>query len=429
MPLPIIWFRRKRIPPEYSPPAEHGKSISSGRRAPIYFYIVLLLIPFSFFFFSELILSLSGYGRYYEQWVEVVPGKLMLNPETARRYFYRNTTVPKPFEDLFYKAKPANSFRVFILGENCAAGFPYLPTSSFSRYLEMRLKDEYPHSRIEVINLSIMASSSFALRDLMPGVLCQKPDLILIYAGHNEYYGALGSASTLPIGRNRNLKNLRLYLERFKTVELLNEIITGVFRLFRHDRQFGCVSGEITPEQKIPYNSGLFQAGVLQFEGNLRDILEMARDKGVPVILGTLVCNLKDQPPFISSSSGGLPSAEETFIRALGKLQSNKFNEADSLFRFARDLDQLRFRAPEKMNCVIKSLAREFNFCVVKFDSVFDKMSPYGITGNDLMTDHLHPNLYGYQMMGELFFEQMKERGIIPKTQPAIAGIRKEEWF
>ncbi|MGE5438834.1 MAG: hypothetical protein ACM3UR_03195, partial [Bacteroidota bacterium] len=332
----------------------------TSRKPPAYFYIILILIPFMFFFSTELLLSLSGYGRPYEQFIEVIPGKLMLNPEIAKRYFYRNTTVPKPIEDLFSKKKPENSFRVFILGENCAAGFPYLPTSSFSRYLERRLKDEYSRSKIEVINMSIMAINSYALRDFMPGILRQKPDVILIYAGHNEYYGALGAASTLPPGRSRHLTNLMLYLERFRTVELMSDFITSIFRLFRHDRQFGIVSSEVTSDQEIPYNSRLFQEGVLQFEGNLRDILSMAQSSGVPVVLGTLVCNLKDQPPFISSSGKDLPSAEETFIRALSKLKLNKTDEADSLFRFARDLDMLRFRAPEEMNSVIKSLAREF---------------------------------------------------------------------
>lgn len=400
-----------------------------GEKPPFYFHIILLLIPFLFFFFSELLLNLIGYGRPYEQFIEVIPGKLMLNPEIARRYFYRNTTVPKPVEDLFYKEKPGNSFRVFILGENCAAGFPYPPTSSFSGYLERRLKAQYSRSKIEVINMSIMAINSFALRDLIPGVLRQMPDVILIYAGHNEYYGALGAASTLPIGRNRQLINLMLYLERFKTVQLMSDIAAAIFRIFRHDRQFGIVSPELTHEQEIPYNSRLFMDGVKQFEGNLRDMLFMARSSGVPVILGTLACNLKDQPPFMSLSTRDLPSAEETFLSALGKLKQNRTGEADSLFRYARDLDLLRFRAPEEMNSVIKSLARAFNFPVVKIDSVFDSISPSGITGNDLMTDHLHPNLYGYQMMGELFFQKMSEEGIVPKAEPSIAVLRKYGWF
>ncbi|MGE5429642.1 MAG: SGNH/GDSL hydrolase family protein [Syntrophomonadaceae bacterium] len=424
MPLLKKMFGHKRILPKDSSPGEPGKAINTEKKSPFYFYIILFSMPFLFFFFTELVLNLAGCGRHYGQWIEAVPGKLMLNPEIARRYFYRNTAYPRPIEDLFYKQKRANSFRVFILGENSAMGFPYLPTSSFSRYLEVRLKAEYPSSKIEVINLSIMAINSFALRDLMPGVLHQKPDLILIYCGHNEYYGALGAASTRCLGRSRPLKNLMLYLERFKTVELMSDIVSYAFRLFRHDTQFGTVSSEITVDQEIPYNSSLFRAGVSQFEGNIRDMLHMARDAGVPVILGTLVCNLKDQPPFISSFADGLPSAEEIFIRALNKLNLNRITEADSLFRFARDLDLLRFRAPEEMNLVIKSLAREFNFSVVKLDSVFNSLSPCGITGNDLMADHLHPNVYGYRMMGELFFEKMKERGIVPKRQTDMAEIQ-----
>lgn len=399
------------------------------KKAPFYFYIILFSIPFAFLLLMELSLTAFGYGKKYDQWIEVVPGKLMLNPEIARRYFYRNTSLPRPMRDLFNKAKSANSFRVFILGESCAAGFPYYPTSSFSRYLERRLEAEYAYSKIEVVNTGITAISSYALRDLMPGVLEEKPDLLIIYAGNNEYYGALGAASTLALGRSRLLINSMLYLERFKSVQLLSDAVSFLFRLFRKDRHFGIACGEVSKEREVPYNSSLFKAGVNQFEGNLKDILSMAREAKVPVILGTLVCNLKDQPPFISSDSGEFPPAERVYIEGVNRLKSQEFRQADSLFRLARDLDILRFRAPEKMNLIIKSLAGQFGYEVVKFDSVFNSISSEGITGNDLMADHLHPNIFGYQVMGQLLFEKMKQKGLIPRARTSIAGTGKQKSF
>ncbi|MCU7494888.1 MAG: SGNH/GDSL hydrolase family protein [Ignavibacteria bacterium] len=405
------------------------KGQNTRRRPPRFFYMILILLPFLFFFFCEVFLRLVGYGCLDQQWIEVVPGKLMLNPEIARRYFYSNTTFPLPAQDLFFKEKPSGSFRIFILGENSASGFPYLPSASFSCYLEKRLKKEYPASKIEVVNLSLMAVNSFALRDLLPGVLRQKPDLIIIYSGHNEYYGALGAASTLAAGRNRWLINLRLYLERFKTVQLISEAVRVCFRIFRTERKFKAVSEKITSDQQIPYNSSLFRAGIIQFEENLKDMLHMARSAGVPVILGTLVCNLKDQPPFLSSKEVvvGLPKAIDVFKEAVSSLKADSITLADSLFRYARDLDLLRFRAPGQMNYVIKSLAQGFNCTLVSFDSAFDSLSPGGITGNDLMADHLHPNIYGYMMMGELIFKKMKEKGILPALKTEIAELKEKE--
>ena len=59
---------------------------------------------------------------------------------------------------------------------------------SFSRYIRKRLELVYPNTTIEVVNISMTAVNSYTVLDLLPGVLDQKPDLVLIYAGHNEYY-------------------------------------------------------------------------------------------------------------------------------------------------------------------------------------------------------------------------------------------------
>jgi tetratricopeptide (TPR) repeat protein len=42
-----------------------------------------------------------------------------------------------------------------------------------------------------------------------------------------------------------------------------------------------------------------------------------------------------------------------------------------------------------------------------------------GIVGDELMTDHLHPNVKGYQLVGNLFFSEMKKNGYLPTTEPS----------
>ena len=46
------------------------------------------------------------------------------------------------------------------------------------------------------------------------------PDAVLIYAGHNEYYGALGAGSAHFMGGNRNMVKLIIWLKRFRVVQL-----------------------------------------------------------------------------------------------------------------------------------------------------------------------------------------------------------------
>jgi len=63
-------------------------------------------------------------------------------------------------------------------------------------------------------------------------VIEQHPDLIIIYAGHNEYYGALGVGSMESVGDTRFIVKTVLWLNRVKTFQLLRNIIKSVDGLF-----------------------------------------------------------------------------------------------------------------------------------------------------------------------------------------------------
>jgi len=392
---------------------------SQNKKTPFYFYIILIVLPILFFILLELGLRTFSYGVNYEQWDIATKGKLMLSQEIAKRYFYDIKRIPFSNQDVFDAVKKPNAFRVFVLGGSSAAGYPFSPLGSFSRYVRDRLMLLYPSSEIEVVNISMTAVNSYTIRDLFPGVLDQKPDLILIYAGHNEYYGALGVGSMESLGTSREIVNLLLYLNKYKTVELLRNTIQWVMKLFSGSDEgpSGTLMSRMAKDQYIGFNTEIFNDGISQFEGNIRDVLDMAKEKNVPVILSTLASNLKDQPPFVLIKTENFPPADKIYNQAKLELKNGNNSVADSLFRFAKDLDGLRFRAPEKMNEVIKSLSNEYNLPLVNLDSVFSAISPDKIIGNNLMTDHLHPTLYGQMILGKLFFEEMQQSEFLPKTE------------
>lgn len=387
-----------------------------------YFYAVLVLIPVLFFVLLELGLRLFNYGIDNRQWAEMGAYRI-LNPYVTHRYFYNTGSYPYSIQDIFLINKPEKAFRVFVLGESSAAGYPYMPNGAFSRYLQQRLESMYPNYTIEVVNLGITAINTYTIRDLMPGILEQKPDLLVIYTGHNEYYGALGVGSVETLGNSRFFVNLALYLNRFKTFELLRDVIRSVKGSVAPaggEKAEGTLMSRIAKNQYIAYNSDVYKAGLKQFEGNMRDILQMAKDKNVPVILGTLVSNLKDQKPFVSARSGNNPSAADIYAKALAEYNNGNYEKAKALYKQAKDLDELRFRAPEEINKIIYTLAAEYNCRLADFEKEFEQKSPNGIIGNNLMTDHLHPTINGYFIMGNLVYNKIAELNLLPKSAPAV---------
>ncbi len=400
----------------------------SSKKAPKWFYLVLILIPILFLVLLELGLRVFDYGRTYDQWVTAGKGKLTLNPEIAYRYFYTTEEVPSAGNNIFDEIKKNNCFRVFVMGGSSAAGFPFPPNGSFARYIQKRLYILYPQKTIEVINVAMSAINSYALRDMLPGIIEQEPDLIIIYAGHNEYYGALGVGSMESLGDTPHIVHTVLWLNRFKTFELLRNIIKSINDFFSKPVQTDVtLMARMSQKQLIYYNSDSFHSGIEQFKGNLNDMLEMTKDADIAVLLGTLVSNLKDQKPFSSVDVENYQSAEEIYNLAIEELSIGNAESADSLFRFAKDLDALRWRAPERMNNVINELGKEFDYPVVKLDSIFNEISPAYIVGDNLITDHLHPNLRGYQIIGKSYFDTCIEAGFFPEKDRQDYSFYKQD--
>ena len=389
--------------------------------APKWFYILFIIIPILFFVLLETSLRIFNYGNDNTVWVDISQDMQILNPEIGYRYFFSTKNLPFSVESFIYKEKRENSFRVFVVGASSAAGYPYLSSASFSKFIRKKSEIFYPEKMIEVANFSMSAINSYTIRDLMPELLQKEPDLILIYLGHNEYYGALGVGSLESLGSSRFVVNTTLWLNKFKTIELLRNIVKALSGMFSSGSEItgGTMMAQLAKDKLIEYNSDIYWDGIHQFEGNLRDILSMCKEANVPVIASTVTSNLRDQKPFVPVKDSEYPPADQTFLDAESRLRAGNTDSAKGLFIYAKELDALRFRAPEEMNKVIIRLCKEFNFPFVRSDSLLNSISEYGIVGDNLMTDHLHPNVKGYQMIGNLFFSAMKKNGFLPTNEPS----------
>jgi len=387
------------------------------QRTPFWFYILLVSIPVIFFILLEAGLGIFNYGRDERVWVDVSEDVQILNPDVSYRYFFSTKNIPFSVESFIEKEKKENSFRVFVLGASSGAGYPYHSSASMSKFIRKKLEILYPELTIEVPNISMAAINSYTIRDLIPEIIKKDPDLILIYLGHNEYYGALGVGSFESFGSSRFLINTTLWLNKFRTIQLLRNIVYIASGFFSSSEGVtsGTLMARMAQEKFINYNSEIFKAGISQFEGNLWDILSSFKEEGIPVIAGTLVSNLKDQKPFVSINDGLYPPADEMYLKAKVEMKNGNKNTAESLFVYAKELDALRFRAPNEINETIVTLCYEFGYPVVKVDSLFNSMSPDNIVGDNLLTDHLHPNVRGYQLMGNLYFHAMKKYDFLPK--------------
>jgi tetratricopeptide (TPR) repeat protein len=125
--------------------------------------------------------------------------------------------------------------------------------------------------------------------------------------------------------------------------------------------------------------------------------------------MSNLVSNDKVIQPFVSANAVTSNSAEYYFKLAAKEYENGDFQKAKSLFVKAKELDMLRFRAPEAMNRIINTVTKKYpGIFLVDTKNIFEQHSPHQILGNSTLLEHVHPNLYGYALMSDAFYNALE---------------------
>jgi len=410
-----------------------GKEKAPKGKKLLLFKVLAILFPFVLLVILEFVLRLCNYGHNTDLFVKYPKDDrfMQMNYYASDKFFSDTTNATKGNSELFTVNKAPNTFRIFVLGESTTIGYPYFHNGSFHRWLQFRLMQMYPDRNFEIINLSLTAVNSYTVLDFGRQLAKYQPDAIMIYTGHNEYYGALGIGSTSYVGSNHFLVETLLKLRDLKLVQLLNNSIKKVAGVFSSkkidDRE--TLMKRMAAKQELPYGSKEYQAGIDQFDKNMNELCSLFNDEKIPVFLSTVVSNEKDLPPFISNGTG-LNSA--TYFYKAGQ---NAYAKADYVtakqdFDKAKELDELRFRAPEEINTIIKKLAGEYPVVhLVDTKKLFEQYSPHGIIDSETILEHVHPNVYGYAIMSEAFYQAFQQQHLITDSAQKVITfdeLRKE---
>lgn len=388
------------------------------------FYLILFLLPLVLLILLEVSLRISGFGTSFPLFIPAksMHGYLQPNPDIINRYFSHIDLAPNIQPDTFFfkQKKQANSFRIVIQGGSTAAGFPFGRFGSLHGMLQQRFKRIFPELEIEIISTAMSAINSYTLLDFTDEIVEINPDLILIYAGHNEYVGIMGVGSAFAVKSDRAATLMFLKLRELRLFQLMQKLV-GFFQQSSSSsvqtKQYPdkrTLMAQIAKEKNIPLNSELFNKGVEQFSQNLDLILSKYQAAEIPVMISTLASNEKDQPPF--SSSDDKTSADGYYQRAKQLAIQRKSEQALQAYIKAKDNDLLRFRAPSRFNQIIRQKADRPGIILVDVEQRFRNESKQGIIGFEHMLEHLHPNARGYFLLAESFVEEIIAKQLIPGT-------------
>lgn len=430
-----------------------------SKRKRLGFMLGIFLMPVLLLILLEIGLTLGNYGGELDLFIKQKNGsgyEYVLNPNVTKRYFFKKgINTPSPNSQTFSAEKDSSTYRIFCLGASTTQGFPYPPSAAFPAMLKRVLSSVYAQKNFEVINCGITAIASHSVLDMSHEILEKyQPDLLVLYTGHNEFYGALGQASRLALFENRTMVRGFLKLQQSRLFLLLRNAIVKIFgsSLTRESViDHATLMGTVVKEANIRRDSPLFERTLSHFKNNLHEIIEDAKRHNTDIMVSTLASNM-DLEPFASFHSEAFVEKDTTAwhqivmeaeaLRAAGKFQeaANKYlaalamdsSYADVHFRLgkcyqaieehslaqkhlklAKDFDPVRFRAPSVFNDVIREAGNKYQIPIVDVEEDFRSDSPGGIIGHNLILEHVHPNQFGYFRIGKAVARKISEAKIL----------------
>jgi Tfp pilus assembly protein PilF len=367
------------------------------------------------------------------------------NYSAAKRFFPGNL-ARKPLPEIFSATKDKNTFRVFVLGESAARG-ESLADFSFSVMIKTVLQTANPQKKIEVVNTGIPAINSWVINEISKEITDFAPDLVIIYAGHNEFIGPYGPASAFSGNLGRMAIKTGIFASSLRLIQLLKS------DKLPENLEKGWQGLEMFLDNLIKPDDPSIQIAHKNWELNLNEIVSRLCNNKTQVIACTLPSNLVDCAPFHSSTSSEnhkeiLQQLTELYRQGdFGKIVKNSKDFAPLLdsnaisnwflaksyikiglkqqnsemlklarkhFYKARDLDCFRVRASSTQNQAIRKCATKYPVKLIDLEKVFDDISLGGTTGKDLIYDHVHLSEKGHIIVANTILNKLAETNLFP---------------
>jgi tetratricopeptide (TPR) repeat protein len=376
--------------------------------------IALLLIPLLALGLLEAGLRLAGYGydTAFFKTLRIGNEDFLVNNDDFVRRFFPPQLVRLPEVLRMEKEKPPGVTRIFILGESAALGDP-APSYAAARYMRALLSDRFPGHRFEVVNVAITAINSHAILPIARECAKHQGDFWIVYMGNNEMVGPFGAASVFGAqAPPRWMVRVSLALQELRVGQLLMAATRHLRPKSSSAASWGGM--EMFLGNQIPSDDPRKEVVYRNFRENLRDILRAGLDGGARVLLNTVAVNLKDCPPFASTS------ADAEYRNAQTLLSQGNIVGARAQFQKACDDDTLPFRADSRVNATIRDAAKEFAGSNLLF---FDAADSTNIPGDNLFYEHVHLNFDGNYWLGRAWAEKIE-----PLLPADIRGSAARDW-
>ena len=370
----------------------------------------------------------------------------------------------------FAKEKPDDCVRVFSLGGSTTFGHPFDNRASYSHWLLQTLEVAAPSRHWEVINCGGISYASYRLARMVEELIEYRPDLFIVYTGHNEFleartYRKIRHRSPLVTSGIRLASNLRSFellfslIQSKPTQEVGAKLPPEVNTILEHNGPATYSRENLQRDQVVAH-----------YRESLRRIVSLARQAGAQVIFVKPASNLLDFSPFSSRneklSSKQVRQHEALVVQAVEAIRDKDLAKArrfveqaeeidplnpDALWRWAhayldindettakelfvraRDEDVCPLRATSQIQETMAAVAEQKGVRLVDYpallrESCKEKVG-HEILGLESFLDHVHPSPSEHGLLAFALYEAMQDLDLAPQqdlTEAQISMVRE----
>ena len=381
-------------------------------------------------------LRLFGIGRDLSLIIPLLyaPGWYQLNPKFDEP-FYGQVDLSGPESRPFQLPKPKGTRRILVVGGSTVVGFPYPSELAFPRHIEVILQAQVADGeKIEVLNAGITAMNSSTEVAVVEEGLKANPDVIVVYTGHNEFYGPGGVASSVSWLSPRWYRSAAIWRRWY--------LVQNFRRLTKPRTSAKDLIESLPGNLHIEFHGETFRQGIARFEANLSAMASLAGRARIPIIFVSPVANEHDQPPIenLNPSNSSAPAeawrvklaaAERELhwgdpTKGLENLEAVRLERdrdpvvgfrlaqayerteqqplAIAQFQLAMDLDGCRFRAPSAFRVSMEHIAKKHAATGADFldlHAAISRSDSNGVPGRKHFLEHVHFTWEGNRLAGE----------------------------
>ncbi|MDP8299066.1 MAG: SGNH/GDSL hydrolase family protein, partial [Candidatus Tantalella remota] len=315
---------------------------------------------------------------------------------------YRITNPKKLicFEDQkFTEIKSLGSLRIVALG---GSSVQFLGLGEHFDILERDLLEEFKgkYKRVEIINAGGASYGTGRLVLVLKEMLQYDPDMVLLYAGHNEFE-ELAQLKLVKVGYVRFMdfmSNFAIY--RFFR-DRLTDVWISILENEHNKRLLSMYDPVIQPAWHHNFTEEEDLDRMEAYENNLSLIINICQKNGISLVIGTVSSNLV--MPF-------LPEKErKEYYVVYGLIKKKEYKEALKTAREILKATPGRHQSSDLENEIIRKLSKKHNILLADVEQKIMDNEPHGIPGEKLFADHCHLNKKGNVLLIETYKDSIIE--------------------